>query len=399
MSALYNKSYAIIIGISKLQDSRAPFTTIPNAINDAKEIARILEEKCDFKNSDIFQMYDEHATRKEIMKQIKLVNSKIKKGDRLLVFFAGHGNSRPTGRGQDGYIIPYDSEWNGGQPVWKSVIGFNNFTKMVASKSKATQILFLVDCCFSGIACELRGMRESVVAPAEDMVASATKRRSVEVFAASSMNEKIVDSTKRVQHSIFTEQILDFIENVKPISGYNTGYVSARQMVTEVTGKAVAESLQIGHRQQPQFVRCESDGLGEFVIRKFTAEEIAASTTEPLIQYSEIDYLVNEAGLTDTIQNVDSIRSILTKVESKFPGKSLTTSSIYSAIYDFLKSDEYVTDKLRTLKETKGLTEPKVEEIISHLCINILARGVKEEMILTNIPVAPPLRETRIEVV
>ena len=156
------------------------------------------------------------------------------------------------------------------------------------------------------------------------------------------MNETIVDSTKRTQHSIFTEQLIDFIENVKPVSEYNTGYVSARQMSITVTAKAVVESFSIGHRQEPQFVRCESDGLGEFVIKKFTAAEIAASIAEPIIQYSEIDYLVNEAGLTDMIQKTISTRSILTKIESKFPGKSLTTSSIYSAIDD-LEADEYVS--------------------------------------------------------
>ena len=53
---------------------------------------------------------------------------------------------------------------------------------------------------------------------------------------------------------------------------------------------------------------------------------------------------------------------------NEFPGKSLTTSSIYSAIYDFIKADEYVSAKLLSLKDSKGLIESKVEEIISHLC-------------------------------
>ena len=109
---LYNESHAIVIGISKLQDRNAPFTTIPNAINDAKEIARILEGKCDFKNSNIFVLYNEQATRKAIMKLIKSVNARIQKGDRSRIFFAGHGSSRMSGTSQEGYIVPYDSMWD-----------------------------------------------------------------------------------------------------------------------------------------------------------------------------------------------------------------------------------------------------------------------------------------------
>jgi hypothetical protein len=112
LSMYYKRSHAIIIGISKYREE----PELPNAINDAQAIKRILEEKYGFDN--VTSVFNEDATANrlnDIFVDIIPDLDVIGPGDRLLIYYSGHGMLRTiSGVGgeeiKEGYILPYDSK-------------------------------------------------------------------------------------------------------------------------------------------------------------------------------------------------------------------------------------------------------------------------------------------------
>jgi len=390
---LYENSWAIVISISRLKDGSINLHDTPTAIYDADAIVELLVNNCDFPRDNIFTISKENATKENILKLIDEVCKNAKEKDRLLIFYAGHGYSTEIEKQEEGYIIPYDAKGKKGKPTLESVIAFNQLSTDVVKKTKSNQILFLIDCCFSGIACKLRGFDDLTHSPVEDMQRSALKRKSVEIFSASNTNEKIADRGTMSENSIFTHHIVEFIKNVKA-EEYPEGFVSARRMSTIVTPKVAAESWQLGKRQEPQFIRSLKDQSGEFTIRKFSAEEMEKAKTKSEMEFSEIDQLIYKAGLFDVISDKDRMLNILKESTKDYQNRTLSTSKVYSLIYDYLKKDDYVSAQLEELKKAK-LGLDKIGEIVNHLSINIIAIGVRDRVIFPSIPVGIPKKRNK----
>lgn len=391
MEKLYENSYAVIIAIRKLDDPKMPYPEASNAINDADEIYNVLSQQCDFHIDNIHILKNSQATREAILSKINEITSILKDGDRFVFFYAGHGDSRKDEEDNEtGFIIPFDARWDGSAVDWTTAISFNDLVDDISNSTKQiqNQILFLIDCCFSGIACKLREIVETINSPLSDMKKS-TKRKSVEVFAASNENEKILDSGSNPSHSIFSQHILDFINSAQA-GEFKQGYISARNMANTVITKVVAESLVLGHRQEPQFLRAEGDQLGEFVIKQFSDKEIQESQTKEEMEFSEIDRFIFEADLFDIIRKDFTIKTVSHLLHEKYPNRPISISIVCNIIFNFLKNDEYVTKQLESLKKSKNLSDEKINEVLHHLTANIIARGIEEKTILNAVPEETP---------
>jgi len=87
---LYNKSYAVIIGIDN-------YPTLPQdrqlsyAVKDAKGIEKVLKQQYKFDN--IITLYDQQATKNCILELLTdELPTKLGEDDSLFIFWAGHGN-------------------------------------------------------------------------------------------------------------------------------------------------------------------------------------------------------------------------------------------------------------------------------------------------------------------
>jgi hypothetical protein len=99
---LYNKSYAVIIGIDRYKNL-SPDRQLKNAVSDAKGIEDTLRKHYRF--DKIFAIHDEQATRDNIMRLLTSELPKtIGKDDALFLFWAGHGNQEKTDDGDLGYL-------------------------------------------------------------------------------------------------------------------------------------------------------------------------------------------------------------------------------------------------------------------------------------------------------
>lgn len=153
MEKLYDDSWAVLIGIAKFKSTT--IQTLENPKNDIENMAKLLENYCGYEKNHIRMLLDKDATANKIKNVFDSeLSNKIKENHRLLIYYSGHGITRnPHGREdkKGGYLVPYDAKGAGKGPQYTSMIKFNELVDLVHNSTKARQILFILDCCFSGI--------------------------------------------------------------------------------------------------------------------------------------------------------------------------------------------------------------------------------------------------------
>lgn len=131
-------NYLLNIAIDKYDDSS--FTTLNNAVHDAKKLGKILTDKYDFELLE--SLYNENANRKNIIEVLNLLPTKLIEEDNLIIYFAGHGSLH--NKTQKGFWIP--------QNATNTVSDFipNSTIVDIISGIDARHILLIIDSCFSG---------------------------------------------------------------------------------------------------------------------------------------------------------------------------------------------------------------------------------------------------------
>ncbi len=135
-------NYALVIGINEY----ANHPNLKTAVNDADAVAKLLEEKYFFERENIIFMKDRDATKDHIMREFRdLVVEKVKKGDNVFIYYAGHGWFDDIL--QSGYWVTAEAA--------KSPATFlenNTIYKFIAALDKkgVQHVLLVSDSCFSG---------------------------------------------------------------------------------------------------------------------------------------------------------------------------------------------------------------------------------------------------------
>jgi hypothetical protein len=104
---IYDNSYALIIGIDKYENVRS----LDYAVKDAVDIQSMLVDKFHFQQDNIVLLKDEEATQDSILQEFSNITKKANDNDRVLIFFAGHGETidLPDG-GEMGFLLPVDGD-------------------------------------------------------------------------------------------------------------------------------------------------------------------------------------------------------------------------------------------------------------------------------------------------
>lgn len=132
------KYYAMIIGINNYSGEWIP---LQNAVHDAKGVAEELTTNYHF--DQIIELYDEDATRANIIKKLEWMADNLNEEDNLLIYYSGHGEFKDNLN--KGYWVPVDSRR-------KSTVNYiSNSTLQTFLNGIPTQHTLLVsDACFSG---------------------------------------------------------------------------------------------------------------------------------------------------------------------------------------------------------------------------------------------------------
>jgi len=264
LSKYYKNSWAVVIGLDKYRDVQIP--SLRNATNDAKLLSAMLKERG---FDHIVELYDENATKCSIMSLLSddsELPTKVTKDDRLLLFFSGHGTTIQSKKDGSnlGYIVPYDAEVS----KRNSLIEFDDFVRTCSRFVPAKHILFLMDCCFSGMSA-LRSVNiDNVVIPkmpTKDFINSCIEKETVQIITAGGKDELVLDGSVFSGHSPFTGAITQGLESWEA-DLLNDGILTATELGTFLSRRVSDVANVYGHRQKPIFNRLAGDKGGDFII-------------------------------------------------------------------------------------------------------------------------------------
>jgi len=130
--------FALIIGIDGYTGEWKP---LKNAVNDAKAVSEKLTSNYEFQS--IKTLYNDQATRANILKEYEWLMANVRENDNLLIFYSGHGDYNETL--QRGFWVPVDA-------TSSSISGLISNTDIQAFLSgiKSKHTFLIADACFSG---------------------------------------------------------------------------------------------------------------------------------------------------------------------------------------------------------------------------------------------------------
>jgi formylglycine-generating enzyme required for sulfatase activity len=242
----YDKSYALVIGINKYRSSK--WERLKYAVKDAESFAQFLRSQG---FDEVITLYNEEATRSTIIRKMQsYLARKVRKNDRVVIFFAGHGYTETVG-GQDfGYIVPHDGTDS------SDYISMDVLRIQSRKLGNAKHQLWIMDSCFSGSL----GLRTGAVDEnIPNYIYEITRRPAREALMAGGKNQQVLD-TGPGGHSYFTWYLLRALKQ-----GYadtnGDSYITFPELYSYIISAASNEY------QTPSAAQLPGHEMGEFVFR------------------------------------------------------------------------------------------------------------------------------------
>ncbi len=303
---IYDESWALLIGIDKYKNVR----NLNYAVKDAQSMQSILIETFKFPEKNIRLLSNENATYGNIRKELSSITKVAGENDRVLIFFAGHGETfdLPDG-GEEGYLIPYEGDTD---DLYLTAVPMDELRK-IALHSKAKHILYLVDACYGGITAV--GSRGLDAKTTPNYIEKIAKDKSRQVITAGGRGEQVIEKAEW-GHSAFTKNLKKGLQD-----GYadvNTdGVITANELGVYLQEKVTIDSE---NQQTPQFGKMTTQGEGEFIFVTGNAGGANQLTKPNDSTTEEIDY-DKLAGKIAELVNKESPNEITTQIIQKIPLK------------------------------------------------------------------------------
>jgi hypothetical protein len=241
---LYVNSWALVIGINAYQKVTP---RLNYAVADARAVAAALPA-LGFSRQNVRVLLDADATKARIETVLYREFARMGPQDRLLVFFAGHGETAPTKTGEEGYILPVDADRDA-LPI--TAIAMDE-VRRIGNRVRAKHVLFVMDACFSGFALTRDVVPQSTT---DEYLAAAMREPELQVLTAGRKGERSIEEGG---HGLFTRRLLDGLRGLADPEG--RGIVTAAQLAAWIEPRVVRDSK---GRMTPQYGKL--DGEGQFV--------------------------------------------------------------------------------------------------------------------------------------
>lgn len=236
--------YALIIGIDNYSGA---WRSLQNAVNDAKEVENTLKANYKF---DVFKsLYNEEATRVNIIKELEWLVTNVKEEDNVLIYYSGHGEFNQALN--KGYWVPVDAtEASTSHYISNSDIQ----TYLGGIRSKHT--LLISDACFSGDI--FRGQTMEIPFEESDRYYRSVHSKASRKAITSGGVEPVMDGG-RDGHSVFAYYLL------KSLKENNREFFDASQLYENLKIPVVNNSS-----QSPAFnpIKNTGDEGGQFIFFK-----------------------------------------------------------------------------------------------------------------------------------
>ena len=237
----YSNSWALLVGINDYH--HAP--PLAHACNDAEGVRDTLVNTFHFSEDNTTLLLNEDATRTSIMQEYLALANRVEPNDRVVIFFAGHGNTLKNPRGETGFLLPAD----GALDDLSTLIRWDDLTRN-ADLIAAKHMLFIMDACYGGLAVN-RFVPPGSMRFLRDMLT----RYSRQVLAAGKANQVVSDSGgPREGHSIFTGHLLDAFEGA---ASKQENVLTAAGVIADVYDRVAKDQ---DSKQTPHYGSFAGDG-------------------------------------------------------------------------------------------------------------------------------------------
>ena len=246
---IYDNSYALIIGIDKYENVQP----LNYAVKDAETIQDILVNTFDFPKDNVRLLKNEEATLLNIKNSLSEISSSARENDRVLIYFAGHGDTYdlPEG-GEMGYLLPIDGKKDN---LFATSIPMNDI-KSISSMSNSKHMLFLIDACYGGLlTIGSRGINPTT----PNYIDKITKDKGRQIITAGGRGEEVIEKSEW-GHSAFTLNLKRGLKEGNADMDAD-GYITANELGLFLNKKVTIDS---DNQQTPQYGRMTSQE-GEFV--------------------------------------------------------------------------------------------------------------------------------------
>ena len=192
-----SKNFLLAIGINNYRHCPRLY----NAVKDAKEIVKVLLDRFQFQEAHIKELYDEDATKQNIINAFKHFARQVTSADNFVIYFSGHGEYEALFK--IGYWIPVEADIDKVEQFIP-----NSLIKDILSAIDTHHTFLMVDSCFSGVLFN-QGVERNV----------SRKERDPSRWALTSGRHEIVRDGKIGTNSPFADSILYQLRNASQSIG------------------------------------------------------------------------------------------------------------------------------------------------------------------------------------
>jgi hypothetical protein len=196
--------WLFVIGI----DTYIHWPRLKTAVNDAKSTKNVLLSRYHFNKKHLIELYDEQATRKNIIGKLRYLANNVREDDSLFIFYAGHGHLDSITK--EGSWVPVESGTKDAS-AWITNHDIKNYLKIDAIKAK--HILLISDSCFAGDF--FRGRRGKLPEVTEKVIKKAYQLSSRQAITSGGLEP--VSDAGFGNNSVFSHFLVKTLkENQKP---------------------------------------------------------------------------------------------------------------------------------------------------------------------------------------
>ena len=182
--------------------------TCTQDVNDANVVRDTLLRRYCFDKYHLIELYDEDATRRNILGKLRFLSRRVGPDDSIVIFYAGHGILDPITK--ESCWIPVEG---GVEDASAWVTNYDVRSYLKKDTIKAKNILLISDSCFSGVF--LRDSKDELPKVTDKVIKQAYKLASRQVIISGGL-EPVRDSGLS-KNSVFAHYLVKALkENRKP---------------------------------------------------------------------------------------------------------------------------------------------------------------------------------------
>lgn len=242
----FGSYYALVIG----NNNYARMPQLDTAVNDAQDIAAVLNRKYGFKVTTLL-----NANRYQILSALSEMREKLTEDDNLLIYYAGHGELDKVN--QRGYWLPVDSEPNS-TANWISNVDITDILNVMTIK----HVLVVADSCYSGTLTRsaLGQLEAGLTRDAKiNWLKTMTKKRSRTALTSGGV-APVLDAGGG-NHSVFAKALLEVLQD-------NGDVIDGSRLYREVAARVAYAATRFRMEQVPEYAPIKYAGhdFGDFFL-------------------------------------------------------------------------------------------------------------------------------------